>query len=177
LGHPQAITIQQHRSSVRAFSRYDTSAGARLERPGHPASSRRKFEPLTAVTAATMKAELQSCTLSVAADDAAKTMRANYHDPSQHHCRHGHPRVLTTATRSIRPVGMVQIIRSSCKIGGLALLSVLMLVLPWREYAQAAVRAAPPTEQDALGRAAEWITSGLEAAGIAVIVLACWPRR
>jgi uncharacterized membrane protein len=30
---------------------------------------------------------------------------------------------------------------------------------------------APPMEQDALGRAAEWITSGLEAAGIAAIIL------
>ena len=78
---------------------------------------------------------------------------------------------MTAAIHGIRPVGMVPMIRSPSVIGGLVLLFFLTLVPPWRGGAQAAVRVAPPMEQDALGRAAEWITSGLEAAGIAVIIV------
>lgn len=78
---------------------------------------------------------------------------------------------MTTATRGIRPAGMTPMIRPPSVIGGIVLLLILILASLWCGGAQAAVSTAPPAEQDALGRAAEWITSGLEAAGIAAIVL------
>jgi uncharacterized membrane protein len=54
----------------------------------------------------------------------------------------------------------------------LVLLALLVSAPTWGGGAQAAEGAASsPAAQDALGRAAEWITAGLEAAGIAAIVL------
>ena len=80
-------------------------------------------------------------------------------------------RDLTPTIFGIKPFGMAPIIRHLSMIGSLVLLSLLTLIPPWLGPARAAVRAAPPTEQDAIGRTAEWITSGLEAAGIAVIIV------
>jgi uncharacterized membrane protein len=80
-----------------------------------------------------------------------------------------------TAARTIgaahgsRPFVTTPASRPPRTTGGLVLLACLP---PWGGGARAAEGAAsPPAAQDALGRAAEWITSGLEAAGIAAIVL------
>ena len=57
-------------------------------------------------------------------------------------------------------------------IGGLVLLPVMACLPPWGVRAHAAeTGGVPPGGEDALARAAGWITDGLEAAGIAAIVL------
>jgi uncharacterized membrane protein len=57
-------------------------------------------------------------------------------------------------------------------LGSLVASAVLALVPPWGERVLAAEGAASaPAAQDRLGRIAEWITSGLEVAGIAAILL------
>jgi uncharacterized membrane protein len=67
---------------------------------------------------------------------------------------------------------MVPVFRPLRGMGGLVLLPPATSIPPWGGVARAAEGAAvPPEAQDALGRAAEWNTAGLEAAGIAVIVL------
>jgi uncharacterized membrane protein len=84
---------------------------------------------------------------------------------------------LTAADGDSRPVAMVPTTMrppSPRGIGGLALLSLLAFPLPWGRRARAAEAsgaAARPEAAGALGHAAEWITAGLEAAGVAVIVL------
>ena len=71
-----------------------------------------------------------------------------------------------------RPFVMAPTSRPSRAAGGLVVLSVLVSAPGRGGGAQAAEGAASsPAAQDALGRAAEWITSGLEAAGIAAILL------
>ncbi len=71
-----------------------------------------------------------------------------------------------------RPFVMALTSRPSRVAGGLVVLSVLVSAPGRGGGAQAAEGAASLSEpQDALGHAAEWITSGLEAAGIAAILL------
>ena len=78
----------------------------------------------------------------------------------------------TGAACGSRPLVMAPTSRPSRAAGGLVLLSLLACLPPLDRGARAAEGAAsPPAAQDALGRAAEWITAGLEAFGIGVIVL------
>jgi uncharacterized membrane protein len=78
----------------------------------------------------------------------------------------------TGAACGSRPFVMAPASRPSGVAGGLVVLSVLVSAPGRGGGAQAAEGAASSSEpQDALGRAAEWITSGLEAAGIAAILL------
>ena len=67
---------------------------------------------------------------------------------------------------------MVPATRSPHALGGRVLLPWLACAPAWSGRAQAAEGAvSQPSARDALGAAAEWITAGLEAAGIAAILL------
>ena len=85
---------------------------------------------------------------------------------------HGTPVRATGAACGGRPFVMAPTSRPSRVAGGLVVLSVLVSAPGRGGGARAAEGASSsPAAQDALGRAAEWITSGLEAAGIAAILL------
>ena len=63
-------------------------------------------------------------------------------------------------------------VRTARVTGGLVLPPIAACLPPWGGRAHAAEAGAVPLEaKDALARAAEWITDGLEAAGIAAILL------
>jgi uncharacterized membrane protein len=67
---------------------------------------------------------------------------------------------------------MVPGVRTARVTGGLVLPPMVACPLPWGGRAHAAEVGGVPLEtKDALARAAEWITDGLEAAGIAAILL------
>ena len=79
---------------------------------------------------------------------------------------------LTAAGRGTRPVGMAPGVRTARVTGGLVLPPMVACLPPWGGRAHAAEVGGIPLEtKDALARAAEWITDGLEAAGIAAILL------